>query len=118
LSPHTSGAANYLLSIGAIDSPTYDTIYGFTRGRLYNGNYNGDTLQMAIERAVDMTIEFILNNPQLMTMKNTEDMFDYEDEMQHFCEECDDVLDSFSYGHLCEYCEQDMQENEDDEYEY
>jgi hypothetical protein len=114
---NTSGAANFLLEKGAIDDDTYRTIYDFTRGRVYNGNYHGDSLQIAIEHAVDMTIEFILNNPQLITMENSEDMFDYQDDDQHFCEECGDEVDT-RCGWICSYCEEAMEEEYDDEEEW
>lgn len=114
---NTSGAANFLMEKGAIQDGTYHTVYEYTRGRLYNGNYNGDGLHLAIESVVDQTVEFILNNPQLMTMENTEDMFDYEDEMQHFCEECGDEVDRHC-GWLCSYCEEAMEEEYEDEEEY
>ena len=112
---NTSGAVNFLLEKGAIDADTYDTIYEYTRGRLYRGNYNGDSLQVAIERAVDMTVEMILRNPQLLTMANTEDMFDYAETEQHFCEDCGEEVDSRYGGMLCQYCEESYYEEEDEE---
>ena len=84
---NTSGAVNFLREKGAIDPNTYDTIYEYTRGQLYHGDYHGDSLQVAIEGAVDSTVELILANPNLLTEANTEDMFDYEDPEQNFCEE-------------------------------
>ena len=80
---NTSGAANFLRAKGAIDDETYRTIYPYTTGSLYRGNYDGDALHYAIERATDMTVEFITRNPTLITQANTEDMFDYEDEMDY-----------------------------------
>ena len=114
---NTSGAANFLREKGAIDEDTYLTIYDYTRGQLYRGNYDGDRLQVAIERAVDMTVEFILRNPQLMTMANTEDMFDYEEPEQHFCEDCGDEVDLRYGGALCQYCEESYEDEYDDEEE-
>lgn len=111
---NTSGAANFLFEKGAIQDGTYRTIYDYTRGHLYNGNYNGDGLQLAIESAVDQTVEFILNNPQLMTMENTEDMFDYEEEMQHFCEECGCELER-RHSWICDECEEMQWEDEEEE---
>lgn len=84
---NTSGAANFLREQGAIDPDTYATIYEYTRGRLYEGNYRGDSLQVAIERAVDMTVEMILRNPQLITMPNDTDMLDLSDEDEYYDEE-------------------------------
>jgi len=81
---NTSGAANFLREKGAIDSDTYDTIYEYTRGQLYRGRYNGDSLQLAIERATDMTVEMITRNPVLITMSNTEDLFDFGDADEHY----------------------------------
>lgn len=77
---NVSGALNFLRNHGAIDPDTYATIYEYSRGRIYNGRYNGDALQVAVERTTDMTVEFILRNPVLLTMVNTEDIFDFEEE--------------------------------------
>jgi len=107
---NTSGAVNFLQAKGAIDQDTHATIYEFTRGRPYEGRYEGDELQVAIERAVDMTVEMIMRNPQLLTMANTEDMFDYSEKDQHFCDECGDETD---YGYICRYCEEAYEEEED-----
>ena len=115
---NTSGALNFLKHHSAIDDDVFAAIYDYTRGQLYHGRYDGDALQVAIERAVDMTVEFILRNPQLMTMENTEDMFDYEEEMQHFCEECGDEVDSRYGGWICQDCEESYYEDQYEEEEY
>jgi hypothetical protein len=112
---NTSGAVNYLDHMGVFDydnTNCYGTIYEYTRGRVYNGRYEGDALQEAIERMVDYTVQFILENPELETDTNTEDMFDFEDPEQNFCEECGDETD---WGYLCSHCEE-MQDEE--EYDY
>jgi hypothetical protein len=88
---NTTGAINFLLKQGAVDRATYDAIYPFAAGQPYRGNYGGGALQVAIERAVDMTVAMILHNPQLMTMPNTDDMFNYQDE--YWTEEEDDDYD-------------------------
>ena len=77
---NTSGAVNFLLAKGVIDRKTHAVIYDYTRGQLYDGRYEGDSLQVAVEHAIDSVIELILANPVLTTQPNTEDMFDYEDE--------------------------------------
>ena len=84
---NVSGAVNFLRDKGAIDPDTYDTIYEYSRGRVYNGRYNGDNLQVAVERATDMTLEFITRNPVLLTMENSEDMFDYEEDELYYDED-------------------------------
>lgn len=84
---NTSGAANFLREKGAIDPETYATIYAYTRGTIYRGHYEGDSLHTAIERAIDMTVEMIIRNPVLITQANTEDQFDYEDEFEQFDED-------------------------------
>ena len=89
---NTSGAVNFLREKGAIDEATHSTIHPYTTGSLYRGNYEGDALQRAIESAVDQTVEMIVRNPQLTSMENKEDMFDYEDEMQY-----DDYNDEDEY---------------------
>ena len=104
---NTSGAVNYLSEKGAIDSRVYDDIHGYTRGRLYNGRYGDDRLHRAMVLCVDQTIEFILNNPELKTEPNADDMFDFEEEEERFCEECGDSLDD-TRGWFCEYCEDEQ----------
>jgi len=111
---NTSGAANFLSEKSAIDRETYNTIYEYTRGRIYNGHYNGDILHRAIESMVDQTVGMIVHNPQLMTIENTEDMFDYEEEEQSFCDECGDEMDR-GCGWLCSYCEEAQWEDEEEE---
>ena len=110
---NTSGALNFLDHHSVIDSDTYATIYEYTRGRIYNSRYDGDSLQLAIESMVDQTVGMIVHNPQLMTIENEEDMFDYEEEMQNFCDECGDETE---HGYLCYYCEQSMEEDEEEEW--
>ena len=84
---NVSGAVNLLREKGAIDPETYATIYEYSRGRIYQGNYNGDALQVAVERAVDMTLEMITRNPVLLSIANTEDMFDYEEAEEYYDED-------------------------------
>ena len=84
---NSSGAVNYLMAKGAISKGIYETIYPMTRGRIYNGYYDGDPLQMAIEGAVDQTIKFILDNPILETQENLEDMHDLSDEYEDLYDE-------------------------------
>ena len=109
---NSSGAVNMLRAYGAIDGDTYETIYPMTRGRIYNGHYNGDSFQVAIESSVDQTIKFILDNPELETKNNEVDMFTYEDDEEHYCEECDQVADGMA-GHLCSDCEYNQEMNEE-----
>lgn len=112
---NTSGALNFLQQNSAIDDDVYSTIYEYTRGRVYNGNYDGDKLHLAIEKCIDQTLAMIVNNPQLMTIENTEDMFDYEEEEQRFCESCGyDMGDSC--GWICDECESYDNEDEDEDY--
>jgi len=110
---NTSGALHFLDHHSAIDRETFVTIYEYTRGRIYNGRYDGDSLQRAIESMVDQTVGMIVHNPQLMTIENEEDMFDYEEPEQNFCDECGDETD---HGYLCYYCEQSMEEDEEEEW--
>ena len=71
---NTSGAVNFLQHHSAIAPAIYNTIYPYTRGRIYNGNYDGDSLQLAIEAMIDSTVQMITRNPQLITMSNTENI--------------------------------------------
>jgi len=114
---NSSGAVNFLLNHDCIDATTHEIIYPFTRGRLYEGNYNGDTFQKAVESAIDQTLFHILQNPGLETELNTESMFDAEEEEQRFCEECEDELDQFD-GHICNSCEDHMWFSDEEEEDY
>ena len=109
---NTSGAVNMLRSKGAIDAATHATIYPLTRGAIYNGSYNGDSFQLAVESAIDQTIEFILAG-SATTTPNTEDMFTYEDEEQRFCEDCGCEQDYHS-NMICEDCELELYAEEED----
>jgi hypothetical protein len=77
---NSSGAVNMLRDKNAINQDTWETIYPFTRGRRYEGNYNGDSFQLAVESSIDQTIRYILDNPELETTPNTQDMFDWQDD--------------------------------------
>lgn len=108
---NTSGAVNMLLEKGAIEHDVWAVIYPFTRGRLYEGNYNGDMLQVAIETAVDRTIEHILVNPGLETQANSEDMFEWQEPDEHYCEDCGEVADGM-WGSFCNDCEEQHEEEQ------
>lgn len=86
---NTSGALNYLDKLGVMDEDNtniFGTVYEYTRGKVYQGGYDGDALQIAIERIMDMTIERLLAQPELETQTHIDDMFEYEDPEQHFDE--------------------------------
>jgi len=108
---NSSGAVNFLSQHDAIDVDTLHTIHPMTMGRHYNGAYNGDSFQKAIESAVDQTVHHILQNPELETAINTKDMFSYEDQEEHYCEECDEIADG-SWGSHCQSCEDNHEEEE------
>ena len=76
---NTSGALKFLREKGAIDKELFEYVLPYTTGRTYSGNYENDLFHIAIDRIVEMTTKMVTYNPQLMTMENTEDMFDYED---------------------------------------
>ena len=109
---NTSGAINFLDYYCVLDADRtniYGRIYEYTRGRIYQGRCEGSDLQTAIESMMDMTIEFILANPHLITQENEDDLFKFEDPEQNFCEECDDETD---WGSVCEDCEAQYEEEE------
>ena len=110
---NSSGAVNMLRAYGAIDGDTYETIYPMTRGRIYNSGYNGDAFQIAIESSIDQTIKFILDNPELETTPNTQDMFDWQEDEQSFCDECGD--ENEGYNAICDDCEQSFEEQEEED---
>lgn len=90
---NTSGAVNFLQHHSAISEENYDIIHPWTTGRIYNGRYNGDPLQVAIEGMIDSTVQMIVRNPQLMTMANEDDIFNYQDEEEYYEEEEDEYSD-------------------------
>lgn len=84
---NTSGAVNFLKHFSVIDDSVYETIYEYARGRIYNGCYEGDRLQVAIEQMIDQTVEMITRNPVLITQSNTRDIFDFQDPEEYYEEE-------------------------------
>lgn len=98
---NTSGCINFLDDQGVFDMDrqnTFGIIYENTRGRVYPGNYNGDGFHLAIERMIDMTVEYILAHPELETKPNQDDMYDYEDpeERIDWEDEEDDYYDDWN----------------------
>jgi len=92
---NTSGAVNFLKHHSVISDEIYNTIHPWTTGRVYNGNYDGDSLQVAIEGMMDMTVEMIVRNPQLMTIANEDDLFNYSDDEEYF----DEYEEEEEYGY-------------------
>jgi hypothetical protein len=86
---NTSGALNFIGQYPILDQKDFDTIYEYTRGRIYNGNYDGDSLQVALEGMVDKTVEFITRNLQLVTMANSVDMLDLGEPDEYYDDEED-----------------------------
>ena len=81
---NTSGALNFIGQYPILDTRAFNTIYEYTRGRIYNGHYDGDALQVAIEGMVDKTVEFILRNPQLVSLANDVDMHDLSEDDEYY----------------------------------
>ena len=110
---NSSGAVNMLMDLEVINCDTWETIHPLTRGKLYQGNYDGDKFQRAVESAVDQTIQHILNNPELETTPNAQSMFDWENDEQSFCDECGD--ENEGYNAMCDDCERAFEEAEQEE---
>lgn len=114
---NTSGAVNMLRELGTISEDTWAIIHPYTRGRLYEGEYGGDSLLVAIESAVNSTVEHILAHPELETTPNTVDMFDWTEDDEIFCEDCGDSKDDTpwgGWGHTCRGCEEQREEEEEE----
>lgn len=79
---NTSGAVNLLKKYDVIENTTYNNIWKFTRGRIYNGDYNlDDPLHESIEEMTANAVTFVLNNPILRDdIYEVIDMFDLEEE--------------------------------------
>ena len=101
---NTSGAIHFLDHHGVIKTEDFQTVYPYTRGRIYNGRYENDSFHNAIDSIVNSATVFVLNNPASMQIENTEDMFDYEEEEQHFCDSCGEDMEG-SYEYLCADCQ-------------
>lgn len=84
---NTSGALNFIGQYPALDAKTFSTIYEYTRGRVYNGRYEGDALHVAIEHMIDSVLEMIVRNPILETLPNEVDMLDLSDEEERYDDE-------------------------------
>ena len=107
---NTSGAINYLSDF--LPYRLVQIIKPMTNGRIYNGKYDGDVFHRAIEEMVDRTVREIMDNPEYETQENTDDIFDFQDNELEFCECCGDEMDDRGWGNMCEYCE----EQEEEEY--
>ena len=101
---NTSGAIHFLDEQGVINSEDFQTVYPYTRGRLYNGSYDNDDFHKSIDSIVESAVLFVLNNPATRDINNEVDMFDFEEEEQHFCDSCGCEIDR---GWMCEDCEED-----------
>lgn len=113
---NSSGAVNFLRHNKVIDQDTHDTIYPMTKGRIYNGHYDGDPLQVAIESAVDQTLEFIRKDPSLETCGLwCPEMYAYQDDDDEFCEECGDELGDSLNGYSCTDCDEHYEEMEEED---
>lgn len=98
---NTSGALNFVK--GYIDDEVYDTLYEFTRGRIYNDNYGPDYIHNAVVKMTDQVLSMIVNNPQTFSIENKTDLFDLQESDLQICDMCGDTFDDF--GSLCEMCE-------------
>ena len=90
---NTSGAVNYLDKMGVFDydrTNIFGKIYDHSRGRIYTGSYDGDDLHLAIESAIDLTMQMIEEHPELETTTNRDDMLDYGDPDEVFYDEDED----------------------------
>lgn len=115
---NTSGAVNFLKEYNVFENALdkFNIIYEHSRGRTYKGNYSEDSeLLIAIEYAIDSTIELILKNPKFESQPNDVDLFEFSDEEQSFCEVCEVVLDSSnsSYYYSCRCSDCDDEEEDD-----
>ena len=103
---NTSGAINFLSEF--LPWRLVEEVKPWTTGRIYNGDFDGDILHRSIEELVDLTVQWILHNPQLETQENTDDIFDFEDDMIDFCSECGCEMEDRSF--ICEDCEEREEE--------
>lgn len=80
---NTTGAAKFLMEFNAIDPGIFNKLMGYANHGMYNGNYDGDNIQIAVESMIDSTVKFIKENPLLLDMKNYLDMLDFSDEDEY-----------------------------------
>lgn len=109
---NTSGAINLLKKYDVVENSTYDAIWDYSRGRIYNGRYNlDDLLHKSIEEMTQNAVTFVLNNPGLRDdMYEVIDMFDLEDEDQDFCACCGCDLEYSGNAYMCESCHEEEEE--------
>lgn len=97
---NTSGALAFLHLQGVFDNEDDDecigVIHPYTRGRTYGGNYDGDKLQAAMEKMVDLALKHIKDNPELEIKPNEQDMLDLNEELEYEDEDEDEDC--------CPYC--------------
>jgi hypothetical protein len=101
---NTSGCVNFLKRESVITDEIWETVHYYSVGRFYQGGYEGDEMHNSINEIVRMTTELVMTNPQLMTIENSVDCFDLDDEEISFCSQCGAESDNY----VCGYCQEDM----------
>ncbi len=78
---NTSGALNYLVHMGVpgIELPA-NTLDGCVNTGDYSEFNDGDAVDQALDLMVDVVVTHITNTPELQTLKNEDDLFNYQDE--------------------------------------
>ncbi len=77
---NTSGAVNFLRENKVINAKTYRTIHRASTGN-YDEEEHPDSLRKAINKMMDDTVKFIIDNPSLKSEPNTVDNLDLSDPM-------------------------------------
>ena len=75
---NTSGAVNFLRQHKVIDAKTHRTIHRSVTG-ITDEDYLSGSLQEAINKMMDDTVKFIIDNPSLKSEPNTVDNLDLTD---------------------------------------
>lgn len=73
---NVSYAYSYLVSHNAISDNSAKALEEHCRGKCYNGKYNGDSTELAVNQLIDDVMLHIQKHPELETLPNTASMLD------------------------------------------
>ena len=87
-----SGALNFISQHGVLaGTDIYTKLHDHTRGLCYEGDFNdNDSIVIAVEKLIDLTIETIVKNPLLEQQENTVDIYDLSDDNYQYEDEDED----------------------------
>lgn len=116
MSNNVSGALNYLNAKGVFEGKEslYRIIHEHALGRAFNRRIDSSTpIAIAVEETMDLVLEMIINNPEMDSLSNNDDMLNYAEEDQRFCVHCNieltDRNSSVWSVNMCNDCHEDAE---------